>query len=248
VAAKLRCHFHVDAAWGGPTLFSKSHNSLLKGIERADSVTIDAHKQMYVPMGAGMVLFKNPENSNAVRHHANYILRAGSKDLGATTLEGSRNGMAMLVYSALHIFGRKGYELLVDQSIEKAKLFARLIDEDPDFELVTEPTLCILTYRVCPRAVQAQLAQSTESERTVINELLNELTVRVQKHQREAGKSFVSRTRLEVPDYPNQTATVFRVILANPLTTEQDLLDILAEQKNISQNTQIFRRLVDKAA
>ena len=248
VAAKLRCHFHVDAAWGGPTLFSKSHNSLLKGIERADSVTIDAHKQMYVPMGAGMVLFKNPENSNAVRHHANYILRAGSKDLGATTLEGSRNGMAMLVYSALHIFGRKGYELLVDQSIEKAKLFARLIDEDPDFELVTEPTLCILTYRVCPRVVQAQLAQATESERAAINELLNELTVRVQKHQREAGKSFVSRTRLEVPDYPNQTATVFRVILANPLTTEQDLLDILAEQKNISQNTQIFRKLLDKAA
>ena len=248
VAATLNCHFHIDAAWGGATLFSKTHSPLLNGIERADSVTIDAHKQMYVPMGAGMVLFKNPENSNAVRHHANYILRAGSKDLGVTTLEGSRSGMAMLVYSSLHIFGRRGYELLVDQSLEKAKLFARLINDDPDFELTTAPTLCILTYRVCPRVVQAQLAQATDSEKAVINEQLNNLTVRVQKLQREAGKSFVSRTRLEVAHHSNQIITVFRVILANPLTTKQDLLDILEEQKTISQNTQIFRQLIDTAA
>ncbi len=248
VAQQLGCHFHVDAAWGGPTLFSKTHARLLAGIEKADSVTIDAHKQMYVPMGAGMVLFKNPENSNAVRHHANYILRAGSKDLGATTLEGSRNGMAMLVYSALHIFGRTGYELLVDQSIEKARLFAQLIDSDPDFELITEPTLCILTYRVCPRVVQAQLAQATDSEKLKINQRLDDLTVRVQKQQRESGKSFVSRTRLEVAKYQGQTITVFRVILANPLTTKQDLLDILAEQKAISSTTQVFQKLIAPAA
>ncbi len=52
-AAEIGCHFHVDAAWGGPTLFSSTHRRLLKGIERADSVTIDAHKQLYVPMARG---------------------------------------------------------------------------------------------------------------------------------------------------------------------------------------------------
>lgn len=248
VAQQLTCHFHVDAAWGGPTLFSHKHAALLSGIERADSVTIDAHKQMYVPMGAGMVLFKDPEDSNAVRHHANYILRAGSKDLGATTLEGSRNGMAMLVYSALHIFGRSGYELLVNQSIEKAKTFAQLIEDDPDFELVTEPTLCLLTYRVCPRIVQAQIQQASESEKVRMNQQLDDLTVRVQKQQRESGKSFVSRTRLEVARYQGQTITVFRVILANPLTTRDDLLEILAEQKAISESTQIFQKLIATAA
>jgi len=62
LAAELNCHFHVDAAWGGPTLFSETHRSLLRGIERADSVTIDAHKQLYVPMGAGMVLFNRPHS------------------------------------------------------------------------------------------------------------------------------------------------------------------------------------------
>ena len=247
LAEELGCHFHVDAAWGGPTLFSRTHGPLLSGIERADSVTVDAHKQMYVPMGAGMVLFKDPKKSNAVRHHANYILRAGSKDLGAMTLEGSRNGMAMLVYSALHIFGRSGYELLIDQSIEKARLFARLIEADPHFELITEPTLCILTYRVCPQNVQKQLQRVPLAEQETLNKDLNELTVRVQKQQRESGKSFVSRTRLQIPRYQGQHITVFRVILANPLTTEQDLLDILQEQKDISQGTQVLQQMVDAA-
>ena len=65
-AQELGCHFHVDAAWGGPTLFSDRYRSLLAGIDRADSVTIDAHKQLYVPMGAGMVVFKDPTALSAI--------------------------------------------------------------------------------------------------------------------------------------------------------------------------------------
>lgn len=242
VAKELSCFFHVDAAWGGATLFSNKHRHLLKGIEQADSVTLDAHKQMYVPMGAGMVLFKNPGDSNVVRHHAQYILRAGSKDLGATTLEGSRNGMAMMVYAALHILGRKGYELLINESIEKAQMFAKLIEDHPDFELVTEPTLCLLTYRVCPESVQTMLNSSSEFK-GVLNDKVNQLTVRVQKQQREAGKSFVSRTRLEVPKYPEEMVTVFRVVLANPLTSKKDLENILEEQLAIAKGTQVWNEL-----
>lgn len=242
VAQELGCHFHVDAAWGGATLFSSHHRHILKGIERADSVTLDAHKQMYVPMGAGMVLFKDPNDSNAVRHHAQYILRAGSKDLGATTLEGSRNGMAMLVYASLHIFGRKGYELLIDQSIQKAKTFARMIQSHPDFELVTQPTLSLLTYRANPQKVQDRLKADPKLS-LEINQALDKLTVYVQKVQREAGKSFVSRTRLQTNKYQQQTVTVFRVVLANPLTSELDLQNILDEQKAIASQSKIWQKL-----
>ena len=245
VAKELGCWFHVDAAWGGATLFSSRYKSRLKGIERADSVTIDAHKQMYVPMGAGMALFKDPQNANAVRHHAQYILRAGSKDLGATTLEGSRNGMAMMVYSALHIFGRQGYELLIDRSIDKARDFAQMIDKASDFELTTSPTLSLLTYRVCPVEVQQALKVANAKTRNLINEKVDALVVAVQKQQREAGKSFVSRTRLEAPDYPSQCITVFRVVLANPLTSHNDLAAILAEQHLIAKGTQAWKDLID---
>ncbi|WP_339719241.1 pyridoxal-dependent aspartate 1-decarboxylase PanP [uncultured Paraglaciecola sp.] len=242
VAKELGCHFHVDAAWGGATLFSREHSQLLKGIEKADSVTLDAHKQMYVPMGAGMVLFKDPNDSNAVRHHAQYILRAGSKDLGATTLEGSRNGMAMMVYASLHIFGRQGYELLINQSIEKAKTYARMIQSHPDFELVTSPTLSLLTYRLNPQEVQTQIKSQPQISEA-LNIELDKLTVTVQKQQREAGKSFVSRTRLQTEKYPEQAITVFRVVLANPLTTEMDLQNILDEQLAIANNSDTWKTL-----
>ncbi|MEZ8709395.1 pyridoxal-dependent aspartate 1-decarboxylase PanP, partial [Vibrio alginolyticus] len=157
VCAETDCHFHVDAAWGGATLMSNNHRHLLDGIELADSVTIDAHKQLYIPMGAGMVLFKKPDAMTAIEHHAQYILRKGSKDLGSHTLEGSRSGMAMLVYASMHIISRPGYELLIDQSINKARYFVDLIKDQSDFELVSEPELCLLTYRYVPEPVKAAL-------------------------------------------------------------------------------------------
>ncbi|EWH10317.1 glutamate decarboxylase [Catenovulum agarivorans DS-2] len=239
LAEEIGCHFHVDAAWGGATLFSEQHKNLLAGIERADSVTIDAHKQMYVPMGAGMVLFKSPKLASEIEHHAEYVLRKGSKDLGSHTLEGSRPGMAMLVYSALNILGRQGYQLLIDQSLQKAQYFAQSIKLHDDFELVTEPELCILTYRYVPAKVQKLLASADEALSQSINEYLDDLTRFVQKRQREAGKSFVSRTRINVAKYHGQVVTVFRVVLANPLTTQQILQEIMIEQQALAQESEI---------
>jgi putative pyridoxal-dependent aspartate 1-decarboxylase len=238
LARELNCHFHVDAAWGGASLLSNKYRHLLNGIELADSVTIDAHKQMYVPMGAGMVLFKDPELANAIVHHAEYILRVGSKDLGSHTLEGSRPGMAMLVHACLQIIGRDGYEILINNSLEKARYFASIIDRHVDFELVTAPELCLLTYRYVPKSVQAILTKAISNNDTElvlkINELLDGLTQFIQKYQREQGKSFVSRTRIKPAKYFRQQTTVFRVVLANPLTSHQILHDVLTEQVEIA--------------
>ena len=239
IARDVNCHFHVDAAWGGPTLFSDSARPLLKGIERADSVTIDAHKQLYVPMGSGMVMFRDPSAVTTVEHHAEYILRRGSKDLGAHTLEGSRPGMAMLVHAGFHIFGKRGYEILIDRNIERAREFAALIEAHPDFELVSAPTLNILTYRYAPAAVQAQLTQAGPERRREINAALDEITQLIQKLQRAAGKSFVSRTRLNPQLYNGDTISVFRVVLANPLTDTEILQGVLEVQQAIGQSDQL---------
>ncbi|KOO08226.1 pyridoxal-dependent aspartate 1-decarboxylase PanP [Vibrio hepatarius] len=228
------CHFHVDAAWGGATLMSNNYRHLLAGTELADSVTIDAHKQLYIPMGAGMVLFKDPEAMKSIEHHAQYILRKGSKDLGSHTLEGSRSGMAMLVYAAMHIISRPGYELLINQSIEKAKYFAELIEAQPDFELVSKPELCLLTYRYLPAHIRQALMAANSEQKAELNELLNELTKFIQKRQRETGKSFVSRTRLNPIHLDRLNTIVFRVVLANPLTGKDILGSVLEEQRCIA--------------
>ncbi len=234
IAREFSAHFHVDAAWGGPTLFSRSHRHLLRGIEKADSVTFDAHKQLYVPMGAGLVVFRDPGLASAVEHHAQYIIRKGSRDLGSTTLEGSRPGMSMLIQSGLRILAREGYEILIDQGIDKAATFAEMINTETDFELITKPELNILTYRYCPEKAQQALtiADSLQAER--LNTCLNRITKFIQKTQRERGKAFVSRTRLEPARYFHHPCIVFRVVLANPLTTKEILADILKEQRELS--------------
>jgi len=240
IATELGCHYHVDAAWGGATLLSNKHSYLLKGIERADSVTIDAHKQMYVPMGAGIVVFKDPTAVSAIKHHAEYIIRKGSKDLGSHTLEGSRSGMAMLVYSCLKIISRPGYEMLINQGIEKAEFFAELINQHDDFELITKPELCLLTYRYVPSQVQDFLVNSSSDQQKKINDLLDKLVKFIQKRQREEGKSFVSRTKIEVARYDGAKCLVFRVVLANPLTSKDILADILQEQSELAKESVNF--------
>jgi putative pyridoxal-dependent aspartate 1-decarboxylase len=245
LADELGCHYHVDAAWGGATLLSDNYRGLLRGIERADSVTVDAHKQFYVPMGAGMVLFKDPKQLSSIEHHAEYIIRRGSKDLGSHTLEGSRPGMALLVHAGLNIIGRKGYELLIDQGIEKSRYFAELITQHPEFELLVQPTLNILGYRYMPSWLEAQLDELTGEALEQVNELLDEVTQRVQKAQRAAGKTFVSRTRVNVPRYYDQVLTMFRVVLANPLTTHEVLNNVLSEQMQLIESDEIQCLLTD---
>ncbi len=236
IAREFGAHFHVDAAWGGPTLFSRTYKHLLRGIEKADSVTFDAHKQLYVPMGVGLVVFRDPSLASSVEHHAQYIIRKGSRDLGTTTLEGSRPGMSMLIHSGLKILAREGYEILIDQGINKARTFAEMIEAEPDFELVTRPELNILTYRYCPENVQEALTYANPLETEKLNNCLNRITKFIQKTQRERGKAFVSRTRLEPARYFSFPCIVFRVVLANPLTTKEILADILTEQRELSRD------------
>ncbi|EGR0319225.1 putative pyridoxal-dependent aspartate 1-decarboxylase [Vibrio cholerae] len=245
ICQREQIHFHIDAAWGGATLMSNRYRGLLDGVELADSVTIDAHKQLYIPMGAGMVLFKDPNAMRSIEHHAQYILRQGSKDLGSHTLEGSRSGMAMLVYASMHIISRPGYQLLIDQSIEKARYFADLIDAQADFELVSQPELCLLTYRYLPAHVSMALEKSQGVQRAQLNELLNELTKFIQKKQRETGKSFVSRTQLNPHQWDKLATIVFRVVLANPLTTKEILHNVLDEQREIAQQAPKLMRQIE---
>ena len=234
VAQEAGCHFHVDAAWGGATLLSERERWRFAGIERADSVVIDAHKQFYVPMGAGMVLFRNPTWTQEIVQHANYIVRKGSVDLGRHTLEGSRGTAAVMLYANLHLLGRKGLARLIDRSIDNARDFASLIAQQPDFELDSQPQLCILTYRYVPEAVRAALATASADRREQILDALDALTISIQEMQRDAGRSFVSRTQLTSSRWQGRPIAVFRVVLANPDTTHGILRDILDEQRALA--------------
>jgi len=233
ICAEKGIHFHVDAAWGGPVLLSDKYRHLLDGIDLADSVTIDGHKQFYMPMTSGMVYFRDPCKMDSIIYHANYVNRPGSVDLGIKSLSGSREANSLILDSALKIMGSRGYALLIEHGIETAKSFAEEIESRPDFELVTPPELNILTYRILPAPIKNAIDKCGKDRRCQLNEKLNDINMTVQRLQREAGKSFVSRTTLKSYKEHFDNIVVFRCVIMNPLTDIDILRDILDEQEEI---------------
>ncbi len=231
IAKKEKIHLHVDAAWGGPIIFSDTHKDKLKGIECADSITIDGHKQLYLPMGIGCVLFKDPTLAKSIEKSANYIIRTDSYDLGRRSVEGSRPANSIYLHMALSIFGRRGYESFIDNSIRKTKLMADIIKEYDEFELLLEPEINILLYRAIP----IELREKTKSGTLTVkeNEKINDYNIRLQKRQKELGESFVSRTTSKIKKYEDQGIVVLRCVIANPLTRDEEIKEILKEQIEI---------------
>lgn len=227
-------HFHTDAAWGGPALLSEKYKHYLTGIEKADSVTIDGHKQFYMPMGCGMVYFKNPCIMDAIAYHAAYVIRPGSVDLGIRSLEGSRAASSLVLGSALEIMGSGGYELLINHGIETAGAFAQEINNRELFELVTKPEMNILTYRIFPKTLKEKWQTGNKQDKKRIIEQVNQININVQRLQREAGKSFVSRTTLKRAG--REDMVVFRSVIMNPMTNMDIIMEILDEQEEIYLN------------
>ena len=236
LCSENRIHFHVDAAWGGPTLMSEKYSHLLDGIELADSVTIDCHKQFYMPMSSGMVYFKNPAIMDSIEYHANYVNRPGSVDLGIKSIAGSREANSIILDCALKIMGTQGYALLIEHGIETARKLAEEIKKRPDFQLITSPELNLLTYRICPADIREKLSEDNFEQRQSINEKLNKINRTVQRLQREAGKSFVSRTTLSIGNKHKEDIIVLRCVIMNPMTNINILRKILNEQEEIYKN------------
>ncbi len=234
IASLHNIHFHVDAAWGGPGVFSAKQRCLLAGIEKADSVTLDGHKQLYMPMGCGLLFFKHPSTSKALRKTAKYIIREDSYDLGKFTLEGSRPANAMYLHTNLNILGVRGYELLVDRSVRMVQYIAAEIIKNKRFELLVRPMTNILLYRAVPRSLQEKVR-----EREILSEedhrVIDKLNVALQDIQKTRGKTFVSRTtvRSPLPHHGGHRIVGLRVVVANPITFEGDIDMVLQDQHSL---------------
>jgi glutamate decarboxylase len=236
VAQREKIWFHVDAAWGGALLLSERLAPLYRGIELADSVVIDGHKLLWVPMPQSMVLFRNQSSLSCLKHHANYILRDNAGDLGQTSLEGSRRFDALKLWTSFKVLGQSGYDTLLAQAATLTRQMRDLIEEQPDFELITQSDTFILTYRYAPQALRQRLAAQLEAgnhnEAGLLQSQLNALNSALQTRQKEQGYSFVSRTVLESTAYPGET-TVLRVVLSNVTTRPEHLREIIAEQRQL---------------
>ncbi len=239
IAKQLGAHFHVDAAWGGGALLMDGARDMMKGIERADSVTMDAHKLLYAPNSLGICVFKDVEDSRYLYHTSNYIIREGSVDQGRFTIEGSRSFSCLKPWASIKIFGRDGYKLIFDHARDLQNTFVEFIERDQLFELMNKPELFIINYRFVPEELRSMLNELMRNPRknsdhiTTINKIINNLNIELHKTIRDHDMSFVSRTRLESTKYAPRQIVVLRAITINPNTERYMLKQILNEHRSM---------------
>jgi putative pyridoxal-dependent aspartate 1-decarboxylase len=242
IAAANKIHFHVDAAWGGTAIFSDKYKSKLFGIQKADSITFCGHKQLYLPQGISICLFKDPQQLQFATTTATYQATIDSYDVGKFTLEGSRSAISLCLHAALRLIGRKGYEALVNYSMDLTTFFSNTISQTSAFELIGIPQLNIVNYRYLPSKFRekAQNRQLTCEE----NEEINLFNSKLQEKQFLRGKTFVSKTTLTYTDFHCSQLLVFRAVLSNPLTTYADLFEVLEDQLSIAQKMDPDEKLI----
>jgi glutamate/tyrosine decarboxylase-like PLP-dependent enzyme len=197
--------FHVDAAYGGFAAITSEGRTLLRGMTRADSLTLDPHKWLYCPMGVGCALVREEDFlKRAFATHGSYL-----KDLPGDEVnflergpELSRPARVLAVWTVLRSVGVRALAGQVRADMRLARRAARLLREDSRLE-VHEPVLSIVTFRHRLRDGE------TESERAARDTALMEATLK-------EGDLMLSTTMLA-------GRSTLRFVVLNHRTTEADV-------------------------
>ncbi|MCZ6689177.1 MAG: pyridoxal-dependent decarboxylase [Planctomycetota bacterium] len=151
VAESRGLWFHVDAAYGGAVSLSEKHRHLLKGIERADSVTIDPHKWFFIPMTAGAVLVRNGEDLlKSFDSTPSYIpTDTEHPDPFRLSFACSRRASALKVWLAWRAHGLRVVREAVERNIELTRYLEERLRKD-GFEILPDGPISIACARDVP--------------------------------------------------------------------------------------------------
>jgi len=176
---------HVDAAYGGPAILTGEYRAQLTPMARADSVALDPHKWMFVPVEAGFVLIKDGEAMRAAYSLVPPYIRAQGSSSAVMGLpwfseygiQQSRGFRALKVWMTMKQFGLAGHRDAVEANITLARYLADRVRESAELELVASG-LSIVCFRYT----------APDTADTVNKRLLEELQL--------SGEAFLSSTVL----------------------------------------------------
>jgi glutamate/tyrosine decarboxylase-like PLP-dependent enzyme len=162
VCERHKVWLHVDGAYGAPAILSEKYRQELAALSRADSVALDPHKWLYVPVEAGLVLVRDAEAMRSAFSLVPPYLRTDGSITGVGGLpwfseygfQQTRGFRALKVWMALKHHGAAGYRRAIERDIALAEHLAGLIRKDTDLELFEPQSLSIVCFRYRPPDVR----------------------------------------------------------------------------------------------
>lgn len=191
VAAREGVWLHVDAAYGGAMGISSRHREVLDGCDRADSIVINPHKWLFVPMDCSVLLCRDME---AIRQTLSlvppYLMTPENRvarqlmDYGPAL---GRRFRALKLWFAMRWFGHRGMAALIEKHVDLANEFASWVQAEPDWEVVAPHPMSTVLFRHRPAQV-TDAGQIRAANETILE--------RVNRR----GRSMISQTVIQDPD------------------------------------------------
>lgn len=213
--------FHADGACGAMGAMLPEKKALFRGLEKADSVTLDPHKWLYVPYECGCVLVQDPEKlRRAFSMTAPYLRGAlPTEYTGLDYFEYgpqmSRGFRALKVWMSLKHYGAQGYRTLMRQNVTCAEHLDQLVRESPDFEALHDPVLFIYSFRYAPEALRKQGEETPEAAEE-INTYLDRLNQQIADEIQLSGVAFIMTSKI-------RGRVVIRLSISSHRTTLSDI-------------------------
>ena len=219
-AAESNLWMHVDGAYGAVAMLDPHSRPLLEGIERADSIALDPHKWLSVPVECGCVLVRDGALlRDTFSLVPPYIRTETGKGIGNLPwfaeygMQQTRGFRALKLWVTLANAGTLGLEQQIAHQIALARYLAERVDAAPDFELRSKDPLSIVCFRYVPE----EIAGSEEA--------LDALNKKVMEHMQADGRTFVTSATLA-------GRFVLRACILHYDTTEADIDAMLQAVKD----------------
>ena len=198
------------------------------GVERADSVTIDAHKWLYLPKACGVVLVRaaRPTSQAALGHEGAYLPHDREEPHAADiTLEYSRPFRALKLWLALRVHGADAFRAAIERNLDQARCSTTRVVERPELQpLAAAPQLSVVPFRHAPPGVADLDAHNTEIVRRL----------------QEGGEFWVAHARIDGSIY-------IRPCIVNFRTTDADVVAFVEHVERLGQRTRSDERPVEQA-
>ncbi len=210
---------HVDGAYGASILLTKKYKHLLNGIEKADSVSWDAHKWLFQTYDCGMVLVKDKRNLlNSFHANPEYLKDLEAKkdqiNYGDMGMELTRPARGLKLWLTLQVMGSDAIGDAIEHGFQLAEWAEDELKKKKDWEIISHAQLAIVNFRFAPSGI-------TEEQADELNQEISKAII-------DSGYAGVFTTELD-------GKKVLRICAINPYATESDMRNTIRRLNEYAQ-------------